>query len=68
MKTQEPLRWRKSSLSLANGNCVEVATDEETVHVRDSKDQEGPVLTFSKQAWREFLGDLKDHKFDLPQG
>ncbi|WP_137992476.1 DUF397 domain-containing protein [Streptomyces vilmorinianum] len=40
------LAWFKSSYSGAEGgDCVEVATSPGTVHVRDSKDTAGPVLS-----------------------
>ncbi|WP_256090339.1 DUF397 domain-containing protein, partial [Actinacidiphila rubida] len=45
------LEWRKSTHSGTNGgDCVEVAACPQTVHVRDSKDPEGPVLTFPAAA------------------
>jgi hypothetical protein len=49
-------RWRKSTYSGSNGgDCVEVADNlTEVVAVRDSKDQAGPVLTFSISAWVSF--------------
>jgi uncharacterized protein DUF397 len=56
--------WRKSSFSGANG-CVEVLRTDSIVRVRDSKDREGPVLTFSHDAWRELLAAV--HASDTPQ-
>ncbi|MFF0369480.1 DUF397 domain-containing protein [Micromonospora sp. NPDC005087] len=47
--------WRTSTRSSGNGNCVEVATADGQVAVRDSKDRPGPVLTFDAPAWRAFL-------------
>ncbi|MEV6373584.1 DUF397 domain-containing protein [Micromonospora musae] len=49
--------WRKSTRSGGNGgNCVEVATNlPSIVAVRDSKDLEGPTLTFDPAAWRRFV-------------
>ncbi|MBW8792550.1 MAG: DUF397 domain-containing protein [Streptomyces sp.] len=50
------LQWFKSSYSSSEGgNCVEVAAASATVHVRDSKTPDGPVLTVSPSTWSEFL-------------
>lgn len=50
------LAWRKSSYSdSGGGECVEVAAAAATVHVRDSKRTEGPVLTVPPAAWDRFL-------------
>jgi hypothetical protein len=55
MSTSE-LAWFKSSYSSASGDdCVEVALTPVTVHVRDSKDREGPRLALSPPAWGEFV-------------
>jgi hypothetical protein len=54
---QSHLNWSTSSYSSSEGGqCVEVAARPGTVHVRDSKDREGPSLTFSPTAWAAFLG------------
>jgi hypothetical protein len=50
------LAWFKSSYSGAEGgDCVEVAAATTAVHVRDSKDATGPVLTVSREAWAGFV-------------
>lgn len=49
------LAWRKASYSAGNGECVEVASALGQVSVRDSKDPEGPVLTYSADAFQSFL-------------
>jgi hypothetical protein len=48
--------WHKSSYSGSSGdNCIEVAECPGTIHVRDSKDKQGPQLTFSPAEWSNFL-------------
>ncbi|MFG3554542.1 DUF397 domain-containing protein [Micromonospora sp. NPDC047557] len=52
--------WRTSTRSSGNGNCVEVATVDGRVAVRDSKDRSGPVLAFGSAAWCSFLRGLSE--------
>ncbi|MEE4545105.1 DUF397 domain-containing protein [Streptomyces sp. V4-01] len=55
------LRWHKSSYSSNEGpDCVEVATSSRTVHVRDSKDPEGPQLAFGAAEWTAFVAYAAD--------
>jgi hypothetical protein len=49
--------WVTSSYS-SQGNCVEIAA-RDSVLVRDTKDRQGPVLTFSADVWRKFGEHLK---------
>jgi hypothetical protein len=56
--------WRKSTLSASNG-CVEVAVEDDGVAVRDSKDQNGPVLVFARHEWAAFVGGVRAGEFDL---
>ena len=52
--------WRKSSFSLSNGDCVEVAgLADGYIGVRDSKAPQGPVLRFPPTAWTAFLEDIR---------
>ena len=56
-------RWIKSSLSFANGNCVEVANlPERVVGVRDSKNSDGAILRFSPDQWRAFMADVRHRR------
>jgi hypothetical protein len=56
------LKWFKSSYSTAEGpDCVEVAVSAQAVHVRDSKDPQGPHLTFGPAEWTAFLAYAAGH-------
>ncbi|MER5971329.1 DUF397 domain-containing protein [Streptomyces sp. NPDC002055] len=49
-------QWRKSSYSSdTGGECIEIAAVPCTVAVRDSKDPNGPALTFSREAFTAFV-------------
>jgi hypothetical protein len=68
------LTWRKSARCEAH-NCIEIAfrrssrcqhadcvlvgATADAVHVRDSKDATGPVLTFTPDAWQAFIDGLQ---------
>ncbi len=59
------LRWHKSSRS-GGDNCVLVAVTNGRVYVRDSKDLDGPILSFAGSAWDGFLDDVRAGGFDRP--
>jgi len=56
--------WRKSSVSGNNGACLEVAKTQDGRAVRDSKDPDGPVLTFTQTEWIAFIAGAKAGEFD----
>ncbi|WEB41398.1 DUF397 domain-containing protein [Streptomyces yunnanensis] len=49
--------WTKSTYSgQGNGNeCVEVAATPATIHIRDSKDADGPHLHVPPASWADFV-------------
>ena len=59
------LLWKKSSLSSAEGQCVEFAKTNGHIALRDSKDPDGPVLLFTPGEWKAFLGGVKLGEFEL---
>jgi hypothetical protein len=53
------MNWRKSSFSNGGGNaCVEVAAAGRVL-VRDTTDRDGGTLTFTGEAWRDFLATVR---------
>ena len=58
-------RWRKASRSGANGACVEVRRIGDQIQVRDSKNPNGPVLSFTPTEWEAFLDGVQKGEFDL---
>lgn len=43
--------------------CVEVGASETAILVRDGKNQTGPVLTFTPNAWAEFMDGVRAGTF-----
>ena len=66
MESAAKLSWRKSSYSgNGGGTCVEAATLPGVVAVRDSKDPDGPRLTFGPADWRTFTAGVKAGRHGL---
>lgn len=56
--------WRKSSYSVQEGQCLEVADGfPGQLPVRDSKDPAGPALVFSAESWRSFVSAVRAGEF-----
>jgi hypothetical protein len=52
--------WRTASYSGANGGeCVEVASTDEAVMVRDTKNRAGATLSVPANAWQAFIASMK---------
>jgi hypothetical protein len=69
MMLEEPgtdnLQWRKARRSANNGACVEVAPANGHVLVRDSKNQDGLIMSYSADSWYVFLAGARAGQFDL---
>lgn len=53
------LQWRKSRSSVGDGECVQVASADGHVVVRDSKKPGGSWLYYSALSWCEFITRAK---------
>lgn len=62
---KSPIQWVKSSLSFANGNCVEVKVfDDGSADVRNGRAPEEGVLHFTPDEWQAFVGGVRLGEFD----
>ncbi|TXK43153.1 DUF397 domain-containing protein [Nonomuraea sp. C10] len=53
------LTWKVSS-RCNNGSCIAVAPlPDGGIAVRDTKQADGPILSFSRDEWSAFIGQLK---------
>ncbi len=60
----EAHQWRKST-RCGTTACVEVASSPDgTFRVRDSKNPDGPVLTFDRDEWTAFVAGVNAGEFD----
>ena|SRR5713226_7718584 len=61
------VRWRKAGLSMSNSHCVQVRSviqdGVRKILMRDSKDPDGPVLTFTVEEWDAFSGGMDAGNF-----
>lgn len=57
------LEWATTSHCTA-GNCIEVSNQTHQVLVRDSKNPNGPHLSFTPTQWNTFTRRIKDGQFD----
>lgn len=57
-------KWRKSSRSNDNGQCVEMACTHRARMVRDSKSPDSGVLQFDQLATERFLSAVRAGRFD----
>lgn len=58
--------WQKSSFCNGAATCVEVAPlANGSVALRDSKEQDAPVLVFTPEEWTAFTAGVREGEFDL---
>jgi Domain of unknown function (DUF397) len=60
----QQITWVKSSLSFANGNCVQIAElPDGQIGIRDSKSPHGPILRFTPDEWDAFTAGVRNGEF-----
>lgn len=59
METPQFSNWHKSQHS-EDAGCVEIAYANGLIGMRDSKNPDGPVLTFSRREWDAFTAGIND--------
>lgn len=65
MIENDGLQWRKAAASSGTGACVELASGPTgAVYMRDSKDPQGAVLTFTRREIAAFLAGARGGEFD----
>ena len=60
-----PWIWTKANASASTGNCVEARRTESGVQLRDSKDPNGPILTFTFPEWDAFVDGVQAGEFTV---
>jgi Domain of unknown function (DUF397) len=58
-------KWRTSTRSGTNGDCVEVRKVGAQIEVRDTKDRAGGTQCYTESEWLAFVASVKDGEFDL---
>jgi hypothetical protein len=59
------LKWRKSTRSIGNGQCIEAARlSDGRLAMRDSQDTCGPIISVTQRGWHSFVNGIKDGEFD----
>ncbi len=63
MNVEHQPAWRRST-RCDTGLCVEVAHIADATAIRDSKDADGPILTFTRAEWLAFVAGVRAGEFD----
>lgn len=57
---QSTLSWRTSNASADGNACIEIASEGESLLVRDSRNPLGTILEFPPSQWTSFLRRVRD--------
>jgi hypothetical protein len=59
------MNWRRSSKPCESGACVEIASAGDVIAVRNSRSPDGPMLTFGRDAWADFVAKVKSGSLEF---
>ncbi len=62
-RSHNSLTWR-TALSCDGGACVEVAADQNSILMRNSRRPDGPLVEYTPEEWHEFVSGVKKGDFD----
>jgi predicted secreted Zn-dependent protease len=61
--THSKVVWR-TALNCDGGACIRVAASGSTILIADTKTPAGPVLSYTKAEFQEFIAGVKNGDFD----
>lgn len=56
--------WRKSSYCTSSSSCVEISQSPSGTAMRDTKDPDGPQLSFDTTSWAQFVTGVRAGEFN----
>ena len=62
-RSHDNITWH-TALSCESGACVEVAADQDTILIRNSRQPDGPLVEYTPEEWHAFVSGVKKGDFD----
>jgi predicted secreted Zn-dependent protease len=61
--SHDSITWH-TALSCEGGACVEVAANQNTILIRNSRQPDGPLIEYTPEEWHAFVSGVKKGDFD----
>ena len=62
-RSHDSITWH-TALSCESGACVEVAANQNTILIRNSRQPDGPLIEYTSEEWHAFVSGVKKGDFD----
>jgi hypothetical protein len=65
--SRPPVLWEPNwriAVACNGGECIRVAPQGDQIVIGDSKNPDGPVLTYSRNEWHAFVDGIRQGDFD----